>query len=232
MRHKREEHVSFGRYLKDVVYAANDGIVTTFAVVAGVAGAKLSATIILIIGAANLIADGFAMASGDYLGTKSEKDFYRKEEDRERKEVSAFPEKEREEIRQVLETKGYSGEDLEKMVSLVSSNEKFWVDLMMREELGLFIPKVEAPIKNAVVTFISFVIAGSIPLIPYVIPLSGNSFAYAIAGSAAALFAVGSARTFFSNKSWLASGLEMLLVGGLAGTVAYLVGYLLKTVLS
>lgn len=230
--HKREEHVSFGRYLKDVIYAANDGIVTTFAVVAGVVGADLSLMVILIVGFANLIADGFAMATGNYLGTKSEKEFYQKEERREREEVKIMPEKEKEEVRQVLVKKGYAGEDLDKMVTLISSNEKFWVDFMMHEELQLFAPKLESPIKNAAATFFSFIFAGSIPLIPYIFPITGSSFSYAIAGSAVALFIVGAARKFFSNRSWLISGLEMLMVGGLAGTVAYLVGYFLKSILT
>ena len=231
MRSGHEEHIQLGRYLKDIVYSANDGIVTTFAVVAGVVGANLSPTIILIIGFANLIADGFSMASGNYLGTKSEKEFYLREESREKSEIKNMPAEERKEIREVLIRKGYSGEDLEKITALISTNEKFWVDFMMHEELGLFLPAMENPIKNAIATFISFVLAGSVPLLPYLLSIPGNNFAWAIGTSAVTLFVVGAARKFFSSRSWIVSGLEMLAVGGLAGAVAYFVGYILRIII-
>lgn len=224
-------HISFGQYLKDVVFGANDGIITTFAVVAGVAGAELSTAIVLIIGIANLIADGFSMATGNYLGTKSENEFYQKEEAKEKAEIKNVPEEERGEIREVLIRKGYSGEDLEKLVMLISSNEKFWVDFMMHEELGLFAPSIGSPTKHALATFISFVLAGSIPLIPYLIPNQVNSFLIAAIFSGTALFIVGALRKYFSTRSWFVSGLEVLLVGGFAAAVAYSVGYILKSII-
>lgn len=211
--HKREEHIALGQYLKDAVFAANDGIITTFAVVAGVAGAELSAAIVLIIGFANLIADGFSMATGNYLGTKSEQEFYHKEERKELEEIKAIPEEEKREIRGLLARRGYQGEDLDKMVSLISSNEKFWVDFMMHEELGLFAPKGESPIKHAVATFIAFVLAGFIPLAPYIILGTENSFLLAAIFSGIALFAAGALRKYFSIRSWFISGMEMLLIG-------------------
>jgi VIT1/CCC1 family predicted Fe2+/Mn2+ transporter len=227
----REVHVELGRYVKDIVFAANDGIVTTFAVVAGVAGAELPSAVVLVIGLANLVADGFSMATGNYLGTKSEKELYKKEELREKDEIKRIPEREREEIRKILEEKGYKGENLEKMVSLVSANEKFWVEFMMHQELKLFAPSTESPIKHGVATFLSFAVAGAIPLLPYVFPVTDNSFLMASVFSGVALFTVGSLRKFFSNRSWFISGMEMLLIGGLAASAAYLVGYLLKTLI-
>lgn len=231
LRHKKEGHISFGQYLKDVVFGANDGIITTFAVVAGVAGADLSAAIVLIVGFANLIADGFSMATGNYLGTKSEKEFYEKEERREQQEIREMRPEELSEIRGVLIKKGYSGDDLEKMVSLISSNEKFWIDFMMHEELGLLAPSLESPVKHAIATFISFVAAGMIPLLPYLLPGIGNSFLVAASFSGIALFVIGALRKYFSNRSWFVSGLEMLFIGGFAAVVAYFVGYILKSII-
>lgn len=227
----REVHVELGQYVKDVVFAANDGIVTTFAVVAGVMGAELPTTVVLIIGLANLVADGFSMATGNYLGTKSEKELYQKEELREKDEIKKIPEKERAEIRKILEEKGYRGKDLDKMVSLVSANEKFWVEFMMHQELKLFAPSTESPVKHATATFLSFAAAGAIPLLPYFFSATANSFLMASVFSGAALFTVGSLRKFFSNRSWFISGLEMLIIGGLAASAAYLVGYLLKALI-
>ncbi|MEK9186626.1 MAG: VIT1/CCC1 transporter family protein [Patescibacteria group bacterium] len=226
----REKHIQIGRYLKDVVFAANDGIVTTFAVVAGVIGAELSTSVILIIGFANLLADGFSMATGNYLGTKSEKEFYKKEESVERYEIETVRNKEVEEIRSILAKKGYSGENLAQMVDLICSNKQYWVDFMMHEELGLFAEESRSPFRHGIATFFSFVIIGSVPLLPYV--LGFNSFAASAVASGAALFIAGALRKYFSGRSWIISGLEMLIAGGLASTIAYTIGVLLKAVIA
>ena len=226
-----EKHVRIGRYLKDVVFAANDGIITTFAVVAGSVGADLSVSVLLIIGLASMIADGFSMATGNYLGTKSEQDFYRKEEKREWAEVEKFPEEELNEIRAILANKGYQGEDLEQMIKLVSKNKQYWVSFMMHEELSLLSPDNQSPVRHGAATFFSFIIAGALPLLPYILFPNGSSFLVAAIASGAALFTVGAARKYFSDRSWLISGMEMLVVGGSAAIIAYGIGFVLKSFL-
>ncbi|MBI2024627.1 MAG: VIT1/CCC1 transporter family protein [Candidatus Harrisonbacteria bacterium] len=228
----REKHILLGRYLKDIVFAANDGIVTTFAVVAGVVGAALSPVVILIIGFASLIADGFSMATGNYLGSKSEKEFYLKEEAVEKREIKEIPEKELEEIRRILKRKGYDGKNLEEMVRLISSNEKYWLDFMMHEEIGLLTPEAYSPFVSATATFVSFIAAGSLPLWPYVIFGGDSVFTISAVATGVTLFIVGALRKFFSNRSWFASGVEMLLVGGSAATLAYFAGFFLQSLLS
>ncbi|TSD04128.1 MAG: hypothetical protein Greene071436_185 [Parcubacteria group bacterium Greene0714_36] len=225
---EREKHVSIGRYIKDVVYAANDGIVTTFAVVAATVGGSLAPITILIVGIANLFADGFSMASGDYLGSKSEEDFYVKEEAEEYREVRERPDDERKEIKSILARKGYRGTDLEEMIRLVTINKTMWVDLMMHDELGMQKPRGQSPLQSAVLTFISFIVAGSIPLLPYIFWGTDTPFRIAVAGTAAALFAVGATRSVFSSRSWIASGLEMLAVGGSAAALSYGIGAFLS----
>lgn len=232
MSEKRERHVRLGHYLRDIIFAANDGLITTFAVVAGVVGAALSPLIVLIIGFTSLIADGFAMAAGNYLGTKSEKDLYKKEENIERQEIISCRDRELEEIRTILKNKGFAGEKLETMVGLISSNEQYWVDFMMYEELGLFLPEVNYPIRHATATFVSFITVGSIPLLPYLLLTGDHAFVTSAAISAATLFTVGALRKFYSNRSWFMSGLEMLFIGGLASGIAYLTGFLLKSITS
>src|SRR3989344_5458209 len=221
----RERHIVTGRYLKDIVFAANDGIITTFAVVAGTVGADLSPAIILILGFSNMFADGFSMASGNFLGTRSEKDFYRKEEKEEYREIKEIPERERQEVRDILIEKGYEGAKLEQMVSLISGNEKFWVEFMMLEELKLYSPEDESASRNAAITFASFVVAGVIPLVPYVAFGQHASFLMACVFSGAALFTVGALRAYFSPRSAFALGLEMLVVGGIAAAIAYGIGF-------
>ncbi len=218
-------HATFGgSYIRDVVYGANDGIITTFAVVAGVAGASLSPNIVLILGFANLLADGLAMAIGNYLGTKSEQEYVAKERAMEEWEIEHLPDCERKEIRDIYQKKGFKGKSLTQMVNLITSNKKLWVDTMMIDELGILPDDDTSPFKNGLATFLSFAIAGLFPLLPYVI-LSSNSFNISIIFTGLSLFTVGALRTFITKKNFLIAGLEMLFVGAIAAIVAFTTGY-------
>jgi len=219
-----------GGYLRDFVYGANDGIITTFAVVAGVAGANLSASVVLILGFANLLADGFSMAMSNYLGEKSNRDFVATERGREEWEVERLPEEEREEIREIYSQKGFEGETLERAVDVITANKKLWVDEMMVGEHGLVSHRYESqPWKNALTTFVAFVVAGFVPLVPYFVGLTAReTFPYAIVATALILFTVGSLRTLITYRRWWLSGLEMLGVGMVAAGVAYAVGAFLS----
>lgn len=168
------------RLLKAAVYGANDGIVTTFAVVAGVVGAQLSANVILILGLANMIADGLAMGLGDYLGERSERQMRAKER-----------------------RAGVEG--------------RVW--------------------SSGLVTFIAFVIAGSLPLVPYFLKTLGvliaanSQFQASILFTGLALFVVGSLRTKFTGFYWVRGGLEMLGIGALAAGAAFFLGFWVEAVL-
>ncbi len=222
-------HATFGgSYIRDIVYGANDGIITTFAVVAGVAGANLSSNIVLILGFANLLADGLAMAIGNYLGTKSEHEYVEKERQMEEWEIKHVPECEIKEIKDIYRKKGFKGKSLTKMVELVTSNKKLWVDTMMIEELGLLPDDDSSPFKNGLATFFAFGVAGLFPLLPYVF-LPSNSFNTSIIFTGLSLFVVGALRTFITKKNWLIAGLEMLLVGAIAAIVAYATGHFIET---
>lgn len=220
-----------GTYIRDLVYGANDGIITTFAVVAGVAGASLSSTIVLVLGFANLLADGLAMALGNYLGTKSEADYITSERAMESWEIDHLPQEETAEIREIYRHKGFSGKDLDHAVSIITADKTRWLNEMMTSELHL-IPEFDAhPAKKGLATFIAFTTAGVLPLIPYVFShvfnYSLDARRYSLIATGIALFLVGSARTIITRRHPLRSGLEMLFVGGLAASAAYLVGYLL-----
>lgn len=229
--HEKYHKTGQGTYLKDIVYGANDGIITTFAVVAGVAGAGLDAKIIIILGVANLIADGFAMATGNYLGTKSEMEFQNQEREMEEWEIKHVPECEEEELRYIYKSKGFTGEDLDRAVEIVKKNKKVWADEMMTHELGMVLSDVseESPIKNALATFVAFGIAGTLPLLPYIFGIM-NSFLIAIIMTAIALFIVGALRTLLTRQNWIKAGFEMLAVGAIAATVAYALGYWIEKI--
>jgi vacuolar iron transporter family protein len=221
-----------GQHLADAVLGATDGVVTTFAVVAGAAGAHLSSGVVLIMGFANLLADGLSMAIGNYLGARSQRDFWREERDREIWEIEQIPEAEREEIRRHYRRKGFEGDHLEHAVNLITSDKERWLDEMMREELGIREEK-SAPAMSGIVTFTAFSLAGFLPLISYTIAffhagfLQG-AFTSSVALTATALFAVGAARCFITRRTWWRSGFEILALGGAAALCAFAVGYFLQ----
>lgn len=228
-----EEHnQQQGQYIKSLIYGGLDGIITTFAVVAGVAGASLSAGIVLILGFANLIADGLSMAIGDYLSTKAENEYKEIERKRETWEVEHYPEGEIQEMVELYVEKGMTEEDAKSVMSIISKYKDVWVDIMMVEELGIIEDK-ESPFKNALVTFFSFGIFGFIPLVAYIfasyIPLfQAQTFTIASVLTGLTLFTLGALKVRITEKNWLTSGLEMLIVGGIAAVSAYLIGVLLS----
>ena len=226
------KHKKAASYLKDMVYGANDGLVTTFAVIAGVAGASLDPIVVVFLGMANLLADGFSIAASSFLATRSESDVFRSEREVEHWEVAHKPEAEAGEIREILAKKGYHGADLEQMTALIIKNKKFWVDLMMGEELGLTPVGEARPLKGAATTFLAFVLAGFVPILPFFfIHSDGGAFWVSAVLASAMFFVVGSLRTIFTRRPWVWSGFEMFLVGGLAASIAYGVGFLIRAVI-
>lgn len=213
-------------YLRDWVYGGIDGAVTTFAVIAGVAGASLSSGIILILGLANLVADGFSMAAANYSGTKTEVDDLRRLTEVERRHIELAPEGEREEIRQILSSKGLSGQALEDAVAAITSNEKVWVETMLTEEYGLR-RALPSPITAGLYTFSAFLTCGAVPLLPFLLGVQ-NAFQWAIVATGVVFIVIGSIKSRWSLAAWWRSGLETLLIGMSAAGIAYILGYLLR----
>ncbi len=234
-KNKEHQHLELHRHsnaglIDEFVYGANDGIVTTFAVVASVAGAGLSPLVVIVLGLANLLADGFSMASGSFLSTKSRYGYEDRERATEEMEIERWPEEEREEIREIYRNKGFEGEILESIVAKITDNKTLWVDEMLVHEHGIVTDRRTSPMKNAVATFGAFVIAGAIPLIPYLFMDSENLFFYSVVLATITLFVVGAFASRVTAHSWWGSGLQMLIVGSFAGAVAYGVGYAVKAV--
>jgi len=228
-----EEHGGVGgQYIGDFVYGGLDGVVTTFAVVSGVSGAALGAEIVVVLGLANLLADGFSMGSGAYLSTKSELEVYRREESRERWEVEHFPDGERAELREIYLRRGFSPEDATQLVTIHSREPERWVKAMMVDELAM-LPSERRPLASAGATFGAFVVAGILPLLVYMaglfVPVPPQAaFVGSILLAGLALFGLGAAKVLVTGRNPIRSGAEMLSVGGLAAVVAYAVGAFLK----
>ncbi len=225
----------FQAYLGEFVYGGIDGSVTTFAVVAGAAGADLSSAIVLILGFANLIADGFAMSIGAYLSTRSEQQNFDKHRAVEMWEVENMPEAEREEVRDIFKAKGLEGELLEQVVEVICSDKDRWVDVMMKDELDMIREKRSAFTIGAT-TFASFVIVGLIPLVVYVIDyirgLESDLFLMAGILTTVAFTIIGFLKAIVTQTSKIKGIAETLLLGATAAAVAYYVGYWLDSLIS
>lgn len=219
-------------YLRDFIFGAIDGAVTTFAVVAGVAGAGLSSGIIIILGVANLVGDGFSMAASNFLATRAEREQWEKLKAMEERHIKTVPDGEREEIRQIFREKGFEGELLEQVVEVMTADTQRWIETMLREEHGLS-ASLSSPWKAALATLVAFVLIGLLPLLPFLLSFQVNVTAPFLVSSlmtAVAFILVGAAKSLFVERNWLLSGLETLAVGGTAALLAYLCGVLLQGV--
>lgn len=221
-------------YLREFVYGGVDGAVTTFAVVAGAVGAGLDPIIIIILGFANLFADGLSMSIGAYLSSKSEKENYQKHKKIEYWEVDNIPNKEREEIVAIYKEKGFEGKLLDEVVEVIVSDRERWVNEMMKDELNM-IEEVKSPFKIGLATLISFVIIGFIPLTVYVwdyfYEIDFNVFLWTCLLTGLAFILVGALKSWVNQSGLWQSVIETLCLGIVAALVAYFVGDILEAFL-
>ncbi|HVD97322.1 MAG TPA: VIT1/CCC1 transporter family protein [Cytophagaceae bacterium] len=219
-------------YVAEFVYGGIDGAITTFAVVAGASGANLNLSVIIILGVANLLADGFSMSVGNYFSTKAERDNYEKHKSIEYWEIEHMREREIEEIREIYARKGFKGELLEQVVNTITANNDVWVDTMMKEELEM-VKDGKTPVKTATVTFIAFALIGLIPLLSYLSAWifkmeSTHLFLYSCLLTGVGLAIVGYFKSLVTEKNKFMSIAETLVLGGIAAGLSYLVGAVLE----
>lgn len=208
--------------LKDMIYGGIDGAVTTFAIVAGVAGAGLPPHVIVALGLANVLADGFSMAASNYSGTKAELDDRNRIIEIEERHITQNPDGEREELRQILALRGLSGHTLEQATTEIAQSKSNWIGMMLTDEYGLA-PTPPDPMRAALMTFGAFMVAGSIPLLPFVLGMH-DAFSISIVATLITFFLIGTGKSRWSLAKWWYSGTETLLIGGVAALIAYSVG--------
>lgn len=216
----------------DAVLGGMDGCVTTFAVVAGAVGAGLPATVALILGFANLLADGFSMAVSNYESIKAQQEQIEATRKTEEEHIREIPEGEREEIRQIFSNKGFGGDLLEDIVDTIAQDRRLWIETMLTEEYGLQ-KTGPSPFKSALVTFASFLLVGALPLLPFLFPhLNMQSQFYMSAILAGMVFlGIGMGKGYIFQKDIIRSGIGTLLTGGMASALAFAAGFLLKGIL-
>ncbi len=216
-----------GPFIHDIVYGAHDGIVTTFAVVAGTVGAELPPGIIIILGVANLLADGVSMGVGNFLSLQSETDQYERLYKEELQEIDHDPEIEREEIREAYAAKGFTGKDLDRVVEVLTADKKRWAETMMQEEHGMTKEATSQPMLHGFMTFTGFVVFGAVPLLPYFFGL--YDFRVAIAATFAALVLLGVMRSFVTRERMIRGVVEIVSIGVVTTVIAYGAGVALKS---
>lgn len=203
---------------------------TTFAIVAGAAGAGLPQIVTVILGVANLIADGFSMAVGNYNAASSRRAQLARARRVENEHIDAIPAGEREEVRQILSLKGLRGEALDRALDAITGNRQLWVDLMLAEEWGLQVDQ-PAPGQEALATFAAFVCFGSVPLAPYVLPIGPpeRAFAISIVLTGVAFVGIGVLKGLVTESSLPRAAVLTVVTGGVASALAYGIGAFLRS---
>lgn len=219
------------KYLGEFVYGAMDGCVTTFAVVAGVQGAGLKDEIVIVLGLANLLADGFSMSVGAYLSAKSRREQYLQYRQTELSQLQLSPEQSRQKVREIFRYKGFNGRLLDEVVEMITSNPELWVETMLKDEPGL-VEDIKSPLNVGAVTFISFFLVGGIPLSSYLYGFFFDSlphvFLFACLSTVLAFIGIGYLKSFVTQHKPLKAVIETLGLGSIAAIIAYTVGKLLE----
>ena len=215
--------------LSDAVLGGIDGCVTTFAVVSGSVGAGFSSSVALVLGFANLFADGFSMGISNYESIKVQREFAENIRRTEEKHIDEIPAGEREEIRQIFQQKGFKGEVLNEIVETISRDRQLWIETMLTEEHGL--QKLgPSPLRSAGITFAAFVFVGTMPLMPFLISAleMKSQFILSLFLAGIMFFLIGMLKSLIFVKPIFRSGLSTLLTGGIAAGIAFLTGHIFR----
>jgi len=216
-----EPHLSQSSAVRDFVFGFGDGINTSLGIAAGVSGAEVSSSIIILAALVGMFTGAKAMAVQNYLAVKSQREILKSDIEREKWEIENLPEKEREEIEEIYKAKGFSGKELQMIVDKITSDKKVWLETMITEELKLNLDIVGNPLKSALRMFGAFLIGGILPITPFFFAEGWTPLVIAIGISLSTSFAVGAVKSRMAKTSIIKGGLEM---AGL-GTGVALIGY-------
>jgi VIT1/CCC1 family predicted Fe2+/Mn2+ transporter len=220
------EHHRKTNWLRDVILGGQDGLVNILGIILGVIAGGGSKTVLLTAGFAAAITESISMGAVGYTSSVSQRDYYQAERAREAMEIDTMPEAERQEIREIYATKGFSGDLLERVVDTITANRDSWLATMMDEELHLQPVETADIIRSAVVITIATLIGHLIPLLPFVWMAQTPALVLAIVLSAVVLFGVGVYSAVSLVGDWRTSGLKMLVIGLGAAGVGFLIGNL------
>jgi len=221
-----------GGGVRDMIFGANDGLVSTLAFVAGVVGAITNPSIVLLAGVAELFAGTISMAVGSYQSSKSELEVLERESQRKKAKKGETPEEEREELIRFYEAEGFKRGETEAIVDRVAKESEVPLQTSDLEELGLAPEELGNPVKAGVLCGVSFGLAALVPILPFVLSIGvWDALMASVIGTVATLFGVGAMKTIFSRKNWVRSGLEMMCIGASAAAITYVIGTLFSMII-
>ena len=224
---------SLGGSLRAAVFGVNDGLVSNVSLVLGVAGAGVAPGYVLMSGAAGLLAGALSMAAGEYVSVRSQREMYEYQMALEREELAEYPEEEAEELALIYQARGVDLEQARAVSRALLARPEKALDVLAREELGLNPDDLGSPWRAASASFVTFALGALIPLVPFLARMSGTTAVVVSAIlTAAALFAVGLSLSLFTGRAALRSALRMVLIGGGAGTLTFLLGRVLGVAIS
>jgi VIT1/CCC1 family predicted Fe2+/Mn2+ transporter len=215
-----------GGNLRAAVFGVNDGLVSNASLILGIAGASPDPRVVLLTGIAGMCAGAFAMATGEYVSVRSQRELFEYQIALERDELAQYPEAEAQELALIYAAKGLRPDEASKLATKIIADPEHALDTLAREELGLNPDELGSPWGAAIASFLSFAIGALLPLAPFMAMSGPRTLPVAIGVTALALFVVGALLSLFTGRGALHSGLRMLVLGGLAGTVTYAVGRL------
>ena len=229
---REEEHITGGTKIRSIILGLNDGLVSTFTLLVGVAAATLSSSgtlIVILTGIAAMVSGAISMGLGEYISSKSEFNYIKNEMRKEKAEITLFPDEERREVRDYFQKLGFNGDILDACVEKITEDEEKWLNFLLKSELGLEEP--ENPLLGGILTFISFVFGALIPLSPYFFNLGLYCLIISSIFSFGSLFIVGILKTKITGESKIKGGLEMVIIGTIAFLASYFIGILLEQII-
>ena len=213
-----------GDYIRDVIFGMNDGLLSTFSLIMGIAGAAVSNALVLLAGLAGAVAGAISMAAGAYVSTKAEKETLEKNLNMERQELELMPEAEEDELALMYELKGVSKKEARKIARQIMSNKDLALETMAKEELGFAPEDTGSPGKAGLSSGVSFTIGASLPILPFALISGAYALKFAAVLSLSGFFVIGAGRTIVTGKNPWKSGLEMFLIGTAAAIFTYYIG--------
>ena len=220
---REPQHPTSGGFLRDIIFGANDGVVTAIGFLVGISGSVTDQTIIVIAGVLTIIAGSASMALGNYLAVKSQKEFYDQMEKIERWEMEYKPDVERDEIREIYNNYGFDKQTVEILTKKITSDREMWLKVMMRDELGLI--REDSPTAAGVIIGFFYLLAGLPPLLPFLFlqPITRALIASVFA-AIVVMALIGSLRWWMNKGSLGTKVVETIIIGLVAAGIGFLAG--------
>jgi VIT1/CCC1 family predicted Fe2+/Mn2+ transporter len=223
--HTEQIHAAGGERVRDLMLGLNDGLVASLAVTSGVSGAFTARKVVIMAGLSEMLGGAVSMGLAAFISARSQIEFYHSEIEREQLEMRKWPDRERDEIRSIYRAKGFTGKLLDDIVTHITSDQKRWSDVMMREELG-FSGDFDSPLRSGATVGLSYLCGATVPVLPYLFVEPAHGVVYSALATLVALFIVGAAKTIITTRSWWRSGLESALTGAAAAAATFAAGSL------